>query len=51
MTRLGLITISALVCIGISLLFGVPGVAFIAGAIVGLVGGALLAVFVVVTKR
>lgn len=51
MTRLGLITISTLITLGLTLIFGGPALVFLAGSLVGMVVGAFVTVFVVVFRR
>lgn len=51
MTRLGLLTISALTAAGVVLVFGTKGLVFLAGGVMGLAVGGLVTVCVVVFKR
>lgn len=51
MTRLGLISISALIALGVVLTFGTKGLVFLAGGVVGLAVGGIVTVCVVVFRQ
>lgn len=51
MTRLGLISISALIAAGIVLVCGTKGLVFLAGGVIGIAVGAFVTVYVVVFRQ